>query len=267
MPELPEVETIARQLAPLLEGRRVVRVEVLDARLALDASSLPGTKVKRVLRAGKRLVVELETGDDHRPCLRFDLRMTGRLTWSPTGADFDRKRLRAVISLEDGRLLFHDLRRLGEVRLFESLSDAKPAGVEPLDPTLTPEKFAELIAGSRQSLKVWLLRQDRLAGIGNIYASEILFAAGLRPDRPVSELTPRERVKLLDAIRAVLTEAIEHRGTTLSDYRDGRGQPGGHQSHLRVYGRENGACQRCGVRITRIVQQQRSTYFCPACQV
>jgi formamidopyrimidine-DNA glycosylase len=267
VPELPEVETIARQLAPLLEGGRVVRVEVLDPRLTLDPAGLAGTTVRRVLRSGKRLLVELEAGDGRRPCLRFDLRMTGRLTWSPNGADFRRERLRAVVTLEDGCLLFHDLRRLGEIGLFDSLSDARPAGVEPLDPALTPEKLAGLIAGSRQALKVWLLRQDRLAGIGNIYASEIAFAAGLRPDRPVAELTPRERAKLLDAIRSVLTEAIAHRGTTLSDYRDGRGEPGGHRRHLRVYGRENGTCPRCGGRIARIVQQQRSTYLCPGCQV
>ncbi|OGD78936.1 MAG: DNA-formamidopyrimidine glycosylase [Candidatus Coatesbacteria bacterium RBG_13_66_14] len=263
MPELPEVETIARQLAPLLEGGRVVSVEVLDPRLALDAAGLSGILVKSVLRVGKRLAVELETGR----CLRFDLRMTGRLTWSPAGADFSRERLRAVVTLENGRLLFHDLRRLGEVRLFESLDDARPAGFEPLDTSLTLEKLDELIAGCRQPLKVWLLRQDRLAGIGNIYASEIPFAAGLRPERPVSGLTPEERGKLLGAIRHVLAEAITHRGTTLSDYRDGRGQPGGHRRHLRVYGRENGACPRCGGRIERIVQRQRSTYFCPGCQV
>jgi len=263
MPELPEVETIARQLAPHLEGRRVVRVEILDPRLALDTDGLSGTSVKRVLRVGKRLVLELETG----PCLRIDLRMTGRLTWSPTGADFELKRLRAVISLEDGNLLFHDIRRLGEVRLCESLCDAKPAGAEPFDPALTLEIFSNLIAGCRQPLKVWLLRQDRLAGIGNIYASEIPFAAGLRPDRPVSGLTPGERERLLDAIRAVLTEAITHRGTTLSDYRDARGEPGGHQGHLRVYGRETEPCPRCGGRIERIVQRQRSTFFCPGCQI
>jgi len=263
MPELPEVETIARQLAPLLEGRRVIRVEVLDDRLALDAAGLSGFSVKRILRIGKRLAVELEAG----PCLRFDLRMTGRLTWSPNGAEFCRERLRAVVTLEDGRLLFHDIRRLGEVILCDSLDAARPAGVEPLDPSLTPEKLSELIAGSRQPLKVWLLRQDRLTGIGNIYASEIPFAAGLRPDRPVSELTPPERVKLLNAIRAVLTEAIAHRGTTFSDYRDGRGEPGSHQRHLRVYGRKDEVCPRCGGRITRIVQRQRSTFFCPECQV
>ncbi len=263
MPELPEVETIARQLAPLLEGRRVICVEVLDDRLALDAACLSGFLVKRVLRVGKRLAVELESG----PCLRFDLRMTGRLTWSPTGAEFCRERLRAVVTLEDGRLLFHDLRRLGEVILCESLDDARPAGIEPLDPALTPQKLDGLIGGSRQPLKVWLLRQDRLTGIGNIYASEIPFAAGLRPDRPVSELTPPERVKLLGAIRAVLNEAITHRGTTFSDYRDGRGEPGDHQRHLRVYGRKDERCHRCGGRIARIVQRQRGTFFCPGCQV
>ncbi|MCX7022078.1 MAG: hypothetical protein NTW26_07380 [bacterium] len=151
MPELPEVETIARQLAPLLEGGRLVRVEILDSRLALDTTGLSGTTVKKVLRVGKRLVVELETG----LCLRFDLRMTGRLTWSP-GTDFCPRNLRAVVTLENGHLLFHDLRRLGEIRLCESLCDAKPAGVEPFDPTLTPEIFSTLIAGSRQALKVWL---------------------------------------------------------------------------------------------------------------
>ncbi len=267
MPELPEVETIARQLAPQLEGRRIGYVQILDPKLVLNPEDIAGSVIARVLRFGKRLILELRGSDKRNRYLRFDLRMTGRLTWSPSGETFSQKHLRAVFGLDDGNLLFYDLRRLGTIRIYDNLEDARPAGIEPLDPNLTSKRLKKILSKSRQALKVWLLRQDRLAGIGNIYASEICFAAGLNPLHPVNDLNYREVRSLLHAVRSVLREAVENRGTTLSDYRDARGDKGGHQFFLNVYRRENEPCPRCGGRIRRIVLQQRSTFYCPGCQV
>jgi formamidopyrimidine-DNA glycosylase len=265
MPELPEVETIARQLAPLLSGRRVERAEILDPKLTFKPDALAGSVVERVMRLGKRLVLEI-LGKKGSRFLRFDLRMTGRLTWSSAGQDFSPKHLRAVFTLAGGNLLFYDPRRFGTIEIFANLRDAGPTGVEPLDPGLSPEKLRGLFAGSRQALKIWLLRQDRLSGIGNIYASEVPFAAGLSPLRPVNELSREETETLRDALRSVLGEAVKNRGTTLSDYRDARGARGAHQGHLKVYRRGNETCTRCGGRIERIVLRGRSTFFCPGCQ-
>ncbi len=267
MPELPEVETIARQLAPRLEGRRILDVRVLDPKLGLNPEDITGSVIARVLRLGKRLILDIQNAKRRSRYLRFDLRMTGRLTWSPPGDIFNQKHLRAVFGLDGGYLLFHDLRRLGTIRIYDNLEDARPAGIEPLDPELTADRLAGLLSGSKQALKVWLLRQDRLAGIGNIYASEIAFAAGLSPLRPVNDLMiPNDASALLSAVRSVLGKAIENQGTTFSDYRDARGKKGGHQDSLKVYQRESEPCPRCGGRIRRIVLQQRSTYFCPECQ-
>ena len=266
MPELPEVETIARQLASHITGRRVISIKILDTRLELSPEEIIGSVIERVVRLGKRVILELSDEDKRRRYLRFDLRMTGRLTWSPSGDIFNQKRLRAVFGLDGGNLLFHDLRRLGNIRLHHSLEDAGPAGIEPLDPNLTPERLVKLLSESKQALKVWLLRQDRLAGIGNIYASEIAFAAGLSPLRSVNGLNPEEVRALLSAVRSVLGKAIDNRGTTFSDYRHAQGERGAYQSLLKVYRRESETCQRCGGRIKRVVVQQRSTYYCPGCQ-
>ena len=261
MPELPEVETVARQLAPLLCGRRIRAVEVLDPLLGdPPVAGLVGRRVERVFRLGKQVVLTL-TRQRH---LAFHLRMTGRLIWAPRPREADH--LRARLTLVGGQLLFCDLRRFGTLRVLDELRPIQPGGADPLCAGFTRELVAGLLRGSRQEIKTWLLRQDRIVGIGNIYASEILHLARIAPVRAAGSLRPREVARLHDATRRVLRRAVECCGTTFSDFQDARGLTGSYQRYLRVYGREGEPCPVCGRRVRRLVQQQRSTYCCTRCQ-
>lgn len=269
MPELPEVETIARQLAPLLVGRRIKRIEVLDAKL--DTKTLYGMQgyvIAEVFRHGKQVALRL-TRARGRPTEQFlvaHMRMTGRLIWSGSAQPPDTKHLRARFTLDVGEVLFYDPRRFGTLALVPCLADDHRIGVDPLTPQFTKPALAGLLAGSRQPLKAWLLRQDQLVGIGNIYASEILFAACLHPQRQAGALSPEECARLHKSVRAVLKLAVKHCGTTFSDFQDAHGMSGGFQRMLKVYGREGQPCKTCGSVIVRLVQQQRSTFYCPVCQ-
>jgi len=264
MPELPEVETIARQLAAAIAGRRILALEILDPRLGrLPAWARPaGARVRRVFRLGKQVVLEL----DRQLWLAVHLRMTGRLIWSEGRRRVSTQHLRARLRLTGGSLLLYDPRRFGTLTVCRDLDEIRPRGEDPLAESFSAARLAGLLRGSRQPLKLWLLRQDRLVGIGNIYASEILFQAGLDPRRPTSSLGRREVERLHRATRAVLRRAIEHSGTTFSDYRDAQGQTGSYQSCLAVYGREGEPCRKCGGVVQRLLQQQRSTFFCRGCQ-
>jgi formamidopyrimidine-DNA glycosylase len=268
MPELPEVETIARQLAPLLIGRRVKRVEVLDAKLDQAAlTSLQGCVIAGVFRHGKQVALRLTRarGKPAEHFLLVHLRMTGRLIWHDT-AQPETKHLRTRFVLDQGCLLFFDPRRFGTLVLKPSLADDRAMGLDPLTPQFTKQALARLLTGSRQPLKTWLLRQDQLVGIGNIYASEILFAARLHPLRPAGSLSAEESSRLHRSVRGVLKLAVKHCGTTFSDFQDAHGMSGGFQRMLKAYGREGQPCKACGGTIVRLVQQQRSTFFCPECQ-
>lgn len=279
MPELPEVETVARQLAPLLAGRRVRAVQVLDAKLeSPQLAALAGQRIVRVYRLGKRVAIALGPARAREPSqaqcvLLVHLRMSGRLIWTPGRTAPEQRHLRARFMLDGGALLFNDPRRFGtlEVVPVDAAQPGLPAelpgaGVEPLGSAFTKAKLAALLGSSRQALKPWLLRQDKLAGIGNIYASEILFAARLHPARPAGSLKPGETARLYAAIRRVLKLAIKHCGTTFSDFQDAHGAPGGFRRLLKVYGREGQPCRACGAPVLRVVQQQRGTFYCPACQ-
>ncbi|MBD3371916.1 MAG: bifunctional DNA-formamidopyrimidine glycosylase/DNA-(apurinic or apyrimidinic site) lyase [Candidatus Coatesbacteria bacterium] len=273
MPELPEVETIVRQLAPRLRGRRLTSIELLDPKLELPGGAVvTGSTVRETLRLGKRVVLELIGGEDigvevtRTRWLAFHLRMTGRLSWLEPGGDYLEDHLRALLRFDGGNLLFHDVRRFGTLSLHHERADAEPAGLDPLSDGFTVDWLAERLAATRQQIKVWLLRQDRLAGLGNIYASEILFAAGISPFTPAQSLEYPQIEKLHHAVVDVLRRAVENRGTTFSDYRDAAGERGGFQERLAVYGRENERCPRCGSPVLRCVQCQRSTFYCPDCQ-
>jgi formamidopyrimidine-DNA glycosylase len=269
MPELPEVETVARQLEPRLVGTSVVRFQVLDPLLA--SGPLPriaGRTVLHVGRSGKQVLIgfsPLSPGDGAL-WLAVHLRMTGRLIWADPGARTARRHLRARFRLDRGRLLFYDTRRFGTMRWAPSAEHVRPAGLDPLSPALGGRRLRRLLAGSTQPLKSWLLRQDRLVGLGNIYASEILHAAGLSPWRAAGTLDGREIERLLRSTRAVLRKAIRNCGTTFSDFQDADGLTGSYQRYLEVYGREGQPCPRCGAEVARAVQQQRSTFYCPGCQ-
>jgi formamidopyrimidine-DNA glycosylase len=269
MPELPEVETVARQLAPALVGRRVRRFEILDPLLRGKARvpSLAGRAIREVSRSGKRVLVEF-TGraEGGEPLwLAIHLRMTGRLLWCARSAEAV-SHVRARWTFDRGALIFADTRRFGTFSWYQKREAAEPPGLDPLATGTTPRALGRLLGKSSQCLKAWLLRQDRLTGLGNIYASEILFHARLSPFRAAGSLGPEEHRRLHAAMRRVLERAIANCGTTFSDFQDARGFEGQNQRFLAVYERGGERCRRCRVPVERVVQQQRSTYYCPACQ-
>jgi formamidopyrimidine-DNA glycosylase len=270
MPELPEVETIVRDLARLLPGSTIRKIEVFKADL-IDgdtpegfASKIKGRKIRGVTRRAKNIVMDL--GRDR---LLVNLGMTGRLLVTRT-QDEEPTHLGVRLTLDKGReLRYHDVRRFG--RLWTLTDDAWQAfdgelGVEPLSDDFTPEWLQQAAARSRVAVKTWLMDQARVVGVGNIYASEALFRAGVDPRRPANTLTPEELARVRDGVRQVLSEAIEFRGTTFLDYRDASGEEGAFAARLKVYDREGQTCGVCGGTVQRIVQGGRSTFFCPSCQ-
>ena len=297
MPELPEVETIRRQLEPEVVGRRIVGVEVLDERWTRpeDPASLveavEGREIVAADRRGKYLILRLD-GDG---ALVMHLRMTGNLLWRPRPEDdadgavadlmeTDRlggprlyestpqlRFLRARLRLDDGsELLFTDARRFGHAVALEGEEIeeyfASRLGLEPLTGELTPEALCELAAGRAAPLKSFLLTQTRVAGIGNIYADEALFRAELHPLSPAGSMRSEHCEALRDGIVEALELALANRGSSIDDYRDARGERGSMQDEFLVHTREGEPCMRCGETIRRIVVGGRSTYFCPGCQ-
>jgi len=263
MPELAEIETIARALGPALVGRRVLSLEARWPR-ALRPSpgavrACVGRTFRSVGRRGKQLLLEL----DGPAWLVVHLRMSGRMEWvAPQGPE--PRHARTLWHLDDGRALaMADARRFGRVTFTEDLAATLAGlGPEPLAADLDPERFAALLAGRRGALKPLLLDQGFLAGIGNIYADESLFRARLHPRTRAADLTPSQAHALYRAIRAVLAEAIAANGTSFDWIYPG----GGMQAHLRVYGRGGAPCRDCGAIIVRTVVGQRGTWTCPRCQ-
>lgn len=290
MPELPEVETVCRQLEPELEGRTIEQLEVYDERWCrpLPAAELEaaveGATIEGLGRRGKYLLLGLDGGRT----LLMHLRMTGNLVLvEPDGAAIDpsegrrlyegertteERHLRARFALDDGReVWFTDPRRFGEALLLgDEALDAHLAsrlGVEPLSAEFTPEALAEIAAGRTAPLKSFLLDQKGIAGVGNIYADEALFRARLHPLSPAGSMKPEHHAALRDAVVAALEAGIDGGGASIDDYRDGRGEPGTMQDEFLVHTREGEPCPRCSEGIRRIVVSGRSTYFCPSCQV
>jgi formamidopyrimidine-DNA glycosylase len=271
VPELPEVETVVRDLRGPLVGRRLRAVQVSRKRLrrrwsAAWAGLLVGRTIGAVERRGKWILIDLGG-----PWLLVHLGMTGQLR--VTGADEPRlPHTHVVFALDDGRteLRFRDARRFGSVSYFASRDeldaflDAAHLGPEPFD--LDPASWRRRLAGTARCLKAVLLDQTVVAGVGNIYADEVLFRARLHPARPAGDLTPRQADALRRAIPAVLHRAIACRGSTIRDYVGGCGLRGGYQEEFRVYQRTGQPCPRCGTPIERVVLAGRSTHFCPACQ-
>jgi formamidopyrimidine-DNA glycosylase len=273
MPELPEVETIRRQLEPALRGRRIESAEVLDARWTRPAPpaeverALAGHRIEQVERRGKYLVLRLDGGR----ALAMHLRMTGNLLLEPGPQTKQLRHLRAVIKLEGGgRLLFTDARRFGHAVILDGdgLDDyfAARLGVEPLSQALTAEELCRLAAGRRAPLKSFLLNQTGIAGIGNIYADEALHRAALHPLSPAGSMKAEDCERLREGIVATLEAGLRSGGASVDDYRDARGERGAMQDEFLVHTREGEPCPRCGAEIRRIVVAGRSTYFCPSCQ-
>jgi formamidopyrimidine-DNA glycosylase len=270
MPELPEVETVTRQLAPLVSGRAVRAVRFLDPKLgARPPRGIIGRVVRAVRRRGKYVVFDLEPAAprDARRVLLVHLRMSGRLLWRDGArAPNDPRHIRATVRFDTGSLDFIDPRRFGTFRLAAAEEVAALCGVEPLDPGFTADALGALLAGARQAVKPWLLRQDKVAGIGNIYACEILHAARIAPTRAAGSLTRAEVRALHAATRATLAAAIDCCGTTFSDFQDARGTAGAYGACLRVYGRDGAPCPSCGRPVVRGSFHGRGTYYCPGCQ-
>lgn len=266
MPELPETETIARDLDGALRGAVVRSVTVLRADVLRGdpIARVAGTTIRGVTRRAKSVMLDL--GEVGR--LVVTPRFTGALLLD--GAP-DEAYTCLRLPLADGRLLrYHDVRRLGTVALLAPEAFAAwdaALGPEPLDPALSAERFSGIIRGSKRAVKSILMDQRRLAGVGNIYANEALWRAGIRPTRAGSAVTRAQAARLLEDLQAVLTESIALRGTTFRDYRDAYGGKGGFAAKLQAYGRAGLPCTRCGtaLRTTHAIEG-RQTVWCPECQ-
>jgi formamidopyrimidine-DNA glycosylase len=273
VPELPEVETVRASLEPALVGRRLDRVEIADARLTRPfdpdevAAELQGEVVAAVERRGKYLVVRFETGRT----LLIHLRMTGSLRHHRNGAGEDDPHRRAVVRLDDGSdVSYRDVRRFGTWLLLEPGEDTpyltERLGEEPLDRGFTSKALAARLANRRTSVKAAILDQRSAAGMGNIYADEALWRARIHPLRQAGDLSPEEIGRLHRAIKEALRHGIKRQGTTLRDYRTPNGARGTMQNELRVYGRTDEPCFRCGTPIAKTRAAGRGTYYCPTCQ-
>lgn len=270
MPELPEVETIARQLGPVLTGRAITDVKVLDASVVAPlkpagfSRRVKGRLIAGVNRRGKYLRLELASG----ATLVIHLRMTGQLIplSAPPAKD---PHLRLLFSFDNGSFMaFYDQRRFGRAFVLGSGDDDywQKLGPEPLERSFTAARLAEAISGSRAPIKSFLMNQSHLAGIGNIYADEALFEAGIHPQRPAGSLSAAEAGRLVKAIKSILRQAISLNGTSIRTYRDAEGRAGRYQESFRVHHRQGERCPRCGGKVEKIKVGGRGTYFCPRCQ-
>jgi formamidopyrimidine-DNA glycosylase len=273
MPELPEVETIVRDIRPALVGRQLRQVflshtdvlrGVTRRRLLRD---LTGASVREVFRRAKHAVLDL--GERR---LVIQPGMTGSLVVSNrplTGGETRYAVLRAALD-DGGELVYRDVRRLGTLLLLDRRGWERYSaaiGPEPLDPTFTPASLGQALGASRQAVKKILMDQRHLAGVGNIYANEALFAAGIDPSKPGNHLTPGHYQRLHAELQRILRAAIASNGSTVRDYRTGTGKSGSFQLELLVYGREGEPCRRCGTRLTGTHEiDSRITVFCHRCQ-
>ena len=272
MPELPEVETIARTLRAAIAGKRIAAIYQSGKTLRrpvpadLDAR-LRNRTVHAIHRRGKYLIVEMRP-----PAFwLIHLGMSGRLLYTPGTAKRPPHTHAAIRFAGGGELQYLDPRRFGlldvyEKATLEELPEVKRLGKDPLGSMISAVWLWQELARTRRDLKSFLLDQRRIAGVGNIYASEVLFLARLHPQRRCNSLSRKEAAALARATRKVLRTAVDHRGTSFSDFRDSDGALGEHQDFLRVFQRDGETCRRCLGMIRRIRQGNRSTYYCPRCQ-
>jgi formamidopyrimidine-DNA glycosylase len=306
LPELPEVEYVARQLRQTLVGRTIADVRVnwprtiVHPEVATFCAELPGARVLSIDRRAKFLLISLglplpvgtpavqapapaggDTGATPHPAvgeqaLVIHRRMTGNLLLVPAANGHspwemvDDPYCRVIFLLDDSRrLVFTDPRKFGRIALYPAAELSRALGglgLEPLSQEFTTTALARLLAGRARQMKPLLLDQACIAGIGNIYADEALFQAGIHPLRQAQTLTPDEVARLHTAIREVLTLGIEHGGTTFGRHQDIWGEAGRNRDHLAVYQRAGAPCLRCGTPLVRVVVAQRGTHFCPTCQ-
>lgn len=262
MPELPEVETVVRTVAPKLTGRRIVSAQffskhVIRENFAKLARRVAGRNILGVTRHGKFIVIELDRGN-----LLVHLGMTGRLIVNGETGPYTR----AVFELDEGTLVYNDPRQFGRIEWSESLPD-RVARLGPDALAVTEAEFlARLKSHKRAQIKPLLLNQAFVRGMGNIYADEALFAAGIHPRADAARLSGVRARRLHGAMVNVLRVAIANKGSSISDYVYDEGRTGNHQLHLLAYGRTGEPCEKCGAAIRRIVLGGRGTHYCPKCQ-
>jgi formamidopyrimidine-DNA glycosylase len=275
LPELPEVETIKRTLEERIVGKRIKCIQVLLEKMVLPLNveqfkiRVEGSIITGLGRRGKYLLVHLSFAS----VLIISLRMTGRLIFVPSGKDIlVNKHTHLVFEFDDGSFLyFNDVRKFGTIHCvpvekLDNCPEIAKLGPEPLGPEFSETLLKEMLHTRRKKIKQLLLDQTFIAGIGNIYADEILFQAGIHPETLSKSLTSRQVHSLFRAIVGVLNEGVKHRGTTIKDYVDGDGITGNYQDYLKVYGRKGKKCYNCGKQIETIKLGGRTAHFCPGCQ-
>ena len=281
MPELPEVETVARGLRQAILGRRIISVtlgktDFIDDPVALERH-LPGRRIEAVERYGKFMLLRLSAvngetrvatnGDAAPASLLVHLGMTGQIAPSPAGQPLE-KHTHVCMLLDDGReLRYTDARRFGRIAYLTKASLAEELtgfGADPLE--VSKEEFADRICGRRARIKALLLDQSVLRGVGNIYADESLWKAKIHPARLGVNLSRKQAHTLRRVLQDILRKAIVLRGSSISDFLDAEGEPGEYQRHHRAYGREGTGCYRCKTPVRRAIVAGRSSYFCPRCQ-
>ncbi len=268
MPELPEVETIVRDLSRSVTGSRINKVHILNSTIWRNrrpsARTLIGRQIEGIGRKGKHILIHL-SGDR---TLVVHLKMTGRLTYE-TDSNPIAKHTHLVLALDNGEVRFNDIRRLGYLDLvksskLENVDFLKQLGPDPL--RISEKEFTEIVRGRSKMIKALLLDQNVISGLGNIYSDEALFAAGIHPARVSSRISKVRASRLHRAISEVLRAAISARGSSVDDYVDGSGKQGSFQNYLKVYGRGGEPCVKCGTTIERRTIGSRSAHFCPRCQ-
>jgi len=263
MPELPEVEIVVRELRGQITGKTIQTVQAIwpgSVEQRVDRSPVTG-QIQRIDRRGKYIIMRLDE-----TVLVVHLRMTGQLLFFDDTRPAVDGHVRAIIYFSDGSCLqFKDVRKFG--RMYHLVSEQevmKNVGTDALE--MDSGHFRDMLKNSKMGLKAFLLNQKHLAGLGNIYCDEALFLSGLYPGRKANSLSATESGRLFRTIRDVLQAAIDNMGSTISDYRDTKGNKGNNQNYFKVYSRENMPCKHCGTRIKKIKMAGRGTHFCPQCQ-
>lgn len=273
MPELPEVETMVRDLQDKILDLRVEQVKVFDARVLKDMTTaqfvrrMRGRSFRSVRRRGKGIIIEL----DNARYLFVQVKMTGYFVYGPQLRKKDESsETKVVFRLSNGQYLnYNDQRLFGWLYYVERLDEVPyltTIGPEPLESAFTLSEFSDRIHQKTSPIKTLLMDQHFIAGIGNIYASEILYASRIHPERRANTLDEKQIRRLHRSIVCILSEAIKSRGTSMRNYRDSSGEKGNFMSQIKVYGRKDEKCPSCTESIQRIVQGQRSTFFCNHCQ-
>lgn len=284
MPELPEVETIKRILQKAIVGKKIVDIEVRKPKIFQgEAKEVIGETIEEIERKGKMLLIKL-SGDKG---LLIHLKLTGQIVWVPdggkkvtlghpipfAGSKLPAKTTHVIFTINGGKLFYNDLRQFGWIKVISNIKHQMSnmigkLGLEPFDREFTVDYLKQIFSRTSRPIKIVLMDQEKIAGIGNIYANEALFEAGILPTKPANKLKDSEIKKLKEAIIKVLKEGIKYGGSSAKDeaYIKPTGEPGQYQQYFRVYQRAGEKCRKCGTVIKRMNLGGRGTFWCPKCQ-